>query len=66
MKFSYNKLWKLLIENSMTKKDLMQKASVSSNSISSMVKGKSVNLETLWRICKILNCNIQDIMEFIF
>lgn len=66
MKFSYNKLWKLLIDKNMLKKDLQEKANLTANTVSSMVKGKSVTLETLGRICRVLDCNIGDIVEVIF
>jgi len=66
MKFSYNKLWKLLIDKNMIKKDLMEQANLTANTISAMGKGKSVTLDTLGRICKVLNCNIGDIVDVIF
>lgn len=66
MRFSYNKLWKLLIDNNMIKKDLQEKANLTANTISAMGKGKSVTLETLGRICRVLDCNIGDIVEVIF
>lgn len=66
MKFSYNKLWKLLIDKNMLKKDLQEKANLTANTVASMVKGKSVTLETLGRICRVLDCNIGDIVEVIF
>lgn len=66
MRFSYNKLWKLLIDKNMIKKDLMEQANLTANTISAMGKGKSVTLDTLGRICKVLNCNIGDIVDVIF
>ncbi len=65
MTFSYNKLWKLLIDHKMKKKDLMDKAKINATTMSNMSKGKSVSLETLGRICKELNCNIGDIVDYI-
>ena len=65
MSFSYNKLWKLLIDHKMIKKDLMQKANINATTMSNMGKGKGVSLETLGRICNVLNCNIGDIVDFI-
>ena len=65
MSFSYNKLWKLLIDYKMMKKDLMDKAKINATTMSNMGKGKPVSLETLGRICKVLNCNIGDIVDFI-
>lgn len=65
MKFSYDKLWKLLIDHKMIKKDLLEQAKLTSNTISNMGKGQGVSLETLGRICKLLKCNIGDIVEVI-
>lgn len=65
MSFSYTKLWKLLIDNKMLKKDLMIIANINATTMSNMGKGKSVSLETLGRICKELSCNIGDIVDYI-
>jgi putative transcriptional regulator len=63
MKYSYNKLWKLLIDKKMIKKDLMTEASITSSTMAKMGKELPVSLEVLGRICKALNCNIGDIVE---
>lgn len=60
---SYNKLWKLLIDKQMKKKDLGDAAGVSANTIARMGKNELVSLEVLVRICRALNCDIGDIME---
>ena len=60
---SYNKLWKLLIDKQMEKKDLGDAAGVSANTIAKMGKNELVSLEVLVRICRALNCDIGDIME---
>ena len=65
MAVSYKKLWKLLIDHDMKKKDLAEKASISSYTISKMTKGENVTTDILVRICKTLNCNIEDIMEIV-
>lgn len=65
MKFSYNKLWKLLIDKQMIKKDLAAKAKISPTTMSTMSKGGTVSLETLGRICNVLICNIGDIIDII-
>jgi len=65
MKFSYNKLWKLLIDYKMIKKDLAEKANINATTMSNMGKGKAVSLETIGRICKVFNCNIGDIVDVI-
>lgn len=66
MSFSFNKLWKLLIDNKLKKKDLAVKAKLSPSTLATMSKGGSVSLETLGRICKALNCNIGDIVDVEF
>lgn len=62
---SYNKLWKLLIDNRMKKKDLKEKASLSSASIAKLGKNEPVAMDVLLRICTVLDCDISDVMEFI-
>ena len=65
MTFSYNKLWKLLIDNNMLKKDLMQQANITSTTIAKMGKNEPVSLVVLGRICVALKCNIGDIVDVI-
>lgn len=65
MAISYKKLWKLLIDKDMKKKDLQRVASISSASITKLGKNENVNTEILQKICKSLNCDISDIMEMI-
>ena len=60
---SYKKLWKLLIDKDMLKKDLAQKAKISPTSIAKLSKNENVNTEILQKICNALNCDICDIME---
>lgn len=60
---SYDKLWKLLIDKHMMKKDLQKASSLSSNVITKMGKGESVTLETLAKICTALQCKLSDIVE---
>lgn len=62
---SYNKLWKLLIDKGMRKKDLQLAAGISSGVITKMGKGEAVTTTVLAKICKDLDCNIGDIMEFV-
>ncbi len=64
MVISYDMLWKLLIDKKMNKTQLKDHAGISYNIIARLSKGQSVNLESLYKICKCLNCNIGDIMEF--
>lgn len=63
MVVSYNKLWKLLIDKQMKKKDLGDAAKVSANTLAKMGRNDYVSLEVLVRICRALKCDIGDIME---
>ena len=65
MGVSYKKLWKLLIDKNMIKKDLRLAAGLSTNVIAKLGKNENVSTEVLGKICKALNCEITDIMEFI-
>jgi len=62
---SYKRLWKLLIDRDMSKKQLEIKANLSSSTIAKMNKGKGVTTTTLERICRVLNCRIEDVVEFL-
>lgn len=62
---SYNKLWKLLIDKGLNKKELIKLSGVSSSSIAKMTKGQNVTTEVLCKICKVLDCNFGDIMDYI-
>lgn len=63
MIISYKKLWKLLIDKDMKKKDLMRIANISSTSIAKLNKGENLQTAILVRICDALKCDISDIME---
>ena len=63
--FSYNKLWKMLIDKDMKKKDLQADARISWASVTKLSKGETVSMEVIMKICKTLNCNIGDIMDLI-
>ena len=65
MAVSYKKLWKLLIDKDMKKKDLCAMAGISSASVTKMGKGGHVTTEVLLKICTALQCRIEDIMEVI-
>lgn len=62
MSFSYNKLWKLLIDKGMKKSDLITVAGVSSNIIAKLGRNEYVSMESLEKICISLNCDIGDIV----
>ena len=65
MEVSYKKLWKILIDKDMKKKDLQAAAGISWASVTKLSKGETVSLEVLMKICKVLGCDIGDIMELI-
>lgn len=64
MAANYKKLWKLLIDRNLLKRDLCEMAGLSSATMAKLGKGENVNTETLAKICRALDCNISDIMEF--
>ena len=65
MQISYKKLWKLLIDRDMKKKDLAERSGVSPTSIAKLSKNENVNTEILRKICIALDCDISDIMEMV-
>ena len=65
MAVSYKKLWKMLIDKDMKKKDLCAKAGISTASVTKMGKGGHVTTEVLAKICTALDCTLDDIMEII-
>ena len=65
MAISYNKLWKLLIDNNMTKTDLRLKADIGTSTLAKLGKNEQVSLDVLLRISKVLNSDISEIMEVI-
>lgn len=64
MAASYKKLWKLLIDKDMKKKDLQSLAGISNYTISKLNRGENVTVDILERICEALNCTINDILDF--
>jgi len=62
---SYNKLWKLLIDKGLNKKELIKLSGVSSSSIAKMTKSQNVTTDVLCKICEVLDCDFKDIMEYI-
>ncbi len=63
MAINYNKLWKLLIDKGLNKTKLGVAAGVSTSTISKMGRNEPVAMESLIKICKVLDCNIGDIMD---
>ncbi len=62
---SYKKLWKLLIDKDMKKKDLAEAAGISNYTITKMGKGENITTDVLGKICAAFDCSLDDIMEFI-
>ncbi|HEL1625608.1 TPA: helix-turn-helix domain-containing protein [Streptococcus suis] len=65
MKFSYNKLWKLLIDKGWTKTKLRQESGISSSSLAKLGKGENITTDILLKICIVLDCQIEDIVEIV-
>lgn len=65
MKISYKRLWKLLIDREMMKKDLAEQAGVSKASIAKLGRNENVNTDILLKICTALKCEISDILEIV-
>lgn len=62
---SYKKLWKMLIDKDMLKKNVQKAAGISWVSVTKMSKGEAVSMEMLMKVCKALRCDIGEIVEFI-
>ena len=65
MIISYKKLWKLLIDRDLKKKELRAMAGISPSTIAKLGRNENINTEVLIRICKSLECDLQDIMELV-
>ena len=65
MAISYKKLWKLLIDKDMMKKDLRAMTGVSTTTMSRLSKDENVSTDIVSKICSALNCDVGDIMEFV-
>ena len=65
MAISYKKMWKMLIDKDMKKKDLQRAAGISSATVTKLGKNENVNTEILQKICIALECDISDIMEIL-
>ena len=63
MVISYDKLWKLMIDKKINKTQLSEKAGITTNAMAKLGRNESVQVETLVKICNVLNCNIEDIVE---
>lgn len=65
MKFSYDKLWEQLESRNMTKQELLEASGIAKSTLHKMKLSKNVNTEPLVKICRALNCQVQDIMEYV-
>ena len=65
MSVCYNKLWKLLIDRNMNKTDLRLAAGITTTALAKLGRNENVNTEILGKICKVLGCGVDDVMEFI-
>nr|DAZ42259.1 MAG TPA: Cro/C1-type HTH DNA-binding domain protein [Caudoviricetes sp.] len=65
MKYCYDRLWKKLIDAKMTKTEMRQLAGISANVLAKMGKGEPVSLDSLTKICSVMNCSFDDIIEII-
>ena len=65
MAASYKKLWKLLIDKDLKKKDLAKIANISNYTVTKLTRGDNVTTDVLGRICEALDCSIEDIMEIV-
>ncbi len=65
MAVCYNKLWKLLIDKNMSKTDLIKASKISTNAMARLGKNEDVRVEVLVKICGVLGCTIDDIMDIV-
>lgn len=65
MAFSYSRLWKILIDEKMTKEDFRQLIKASPTTIAAMGRGEGISPKVLGRICKLMKCQPGDIMEYV-
>lgn len=63
MTYSYNKLWKILIDRKLTKTEMRKLSGISTNMLAKMGRDEPVSMETLAKICTTLNCGLDDIMD---
>ena len=63
MRFSYNKLFKLLIDRGINKKTLREMSGISATSVAKLGKGDNITTDVLIKICEAMDCHLDDIME---
>lgn len=64
MEINYDKLWKLMIDKKINKTQLSEKSRITTNAMAKLGKNESVQIETLIKICKVLNCKIDEIVKY--
>lgn len=65
MTVNYNRLWKKLIDLNMSKTQLRQKAGITTNAIAKMGRNENVSTEIICKICNVLNCQVEDVMQLV-
>ena len=65
MAYSYNKLWKMMIDKRINKTTLRREAGITSNAMAKMGKDQPVSVEVLAKICRVLDCTVDDIIEIL-
>lgn len=65
MYFSYKRLWKLLIDRDIRKKDLAAMSGISNSSVTKLTNNENVTTDILLKICNALNCELSDILEIV-
>ena len=65
MQVSYNKLWKLMIDKKMKKMQLKELAGIGSTTLAKLSKDEPVSMDVMARVCKVLECNIGDVMDIL-
>lgn len=64
MSFSYDKLWKKLIDEKMNRTDLKLRVGLTSRTIAKMGKNENVSLDTIAKLCNYFQCDVSDIIEY--
>lgn len=65
MGFSYNKLWKLAIDNKLNKTQLRDYVGISNGSLAKLSKNEPISMETLGKICQKMHCDVSDVVEYV-
>lgn len=65
MAVCYNKLWKLLIDRGLNKTQLCKEANITTNAMARLGRNEDVRVDVLVKICTVLNCTVDDILEII-